>query len=114
MAGNANSEAESQLSSVMSVDGVNDVTVPDDMFLSIQRATSALSKIYTELFVKSRNEFMPELCNCDVKEVRYVRDMMYRMIRRRTSAGQLGLLVDRKSGDNLKDKLIKDIYITAL
>ena len=35
---------------------------------------------------------------------------MYPMIRRRTSAGQLGMLVDRKSGDNLKDKLIKDIY----
>ena len=36
--------------------------------------------------------------------------MMYPMIGRRTSAGQLGLLVDRKSGDILKDKLIKDIY----
>ena len=36
--------------------------------------------------------------------------MMYPMIRRHTSAGQLGLLVGRKSGDNLKDKLIKDIY----
>ena len=54
---------------------------------------------------------MSELSNnCDVKELRYVRDMMYPMIRRRTSAGQLGMLVDRKSGDNLKDKLIKDIY----
>ena len=111
MAGNANNEVESQLSSVMSVSGVNDITVPDDIFLSIQQATSALSKIYTELFVKSKNEFMSELSNnCDVKELRYVRDMMYPMIRRRTSAGQLGMLVDRKSGDNLKDKLIKDIY----
>ena len=36
--------------------------------------------------------------------------MMYPIIRRPTSAGQLGLLVDRNSGDNLKDKLIKDIY----
>ena len=42
MAGNANNEAESQLSSVMSVGGVNDITVPDDISLSIQRATSAL------------------------------------------------------------------------
>ena len=111
MAGNANNEAESQLSSVMSVSGVNDITVPDDIFWSIQRATSALSKIYTDLFFKSKNEFMSELSNnCDIKELRYVRDMMYPMIRRRTSAGQLGMLVDRKSGDNLKDKLIKDIY----
>ena len=54
---------------------------------------------------------MSELSNnCDVTELRYVRDMMYPMVKRRTSAGQLGQLVDRKSGDHLKDKLIKDIY----
>ena len=48
-----------------------------------------------------------------VTELRHVRDtgdMMYPMVKRRTSAGQLGQLVDRKSGDHLKDKLIKDIY----
>ena len=111
MAGNANNEAESQTSGVISVGDVSIVTVPDDIFLSIQRATSALSKIYTELFVKTKNEFMSELSNnCDVTELRYVRDMMYPMVKRRTSAGQLGQLVDRKSGDHLKDKLIKDIY----
>ena len=52
MTGNANDEAESQLSSVMSVGGVSAISVPDDILLSIQPATSALSKIYTELFVK--------------------------------------------------------------
>ena len=36
--------------------------------------------------------------------------MMHPIVKRRTSAGQLGQLVDRKSGDHLKDKLIKDIY----
>ena len=36
--------------------------------------------------------------------------MMYPMVKRRTSAGQLGQLVDGKSGDHLKDKLVKDIY----
>ena len=108
MAGNANNEDENQLSSVISVGDVNAITVPDDIFLSIQRATSALSKIYTDLFVNSKNEFMSELSNnCDVKELRYVRDMMYPMVKRHTSAGQLGLLVDRKSGDNLKERLIK-------
>ena len=96
IAGNANNEAESQLSAVTAV------TVLDD----IQRATSVLSKICTELFVKSKNEFMSELSNnCDVKELRYVHDTMCPMIRK-----QLGLLVDRKSGDNLKNKLNKDIY----
>ena len=48
MAGNENNEAESQLS------GVSAITVPDDIFLSIQRATSALSKIYTELLSNQR------------------------------------------------------------
>ena len=47
MAGNANNEAERPLSSMMSVGDVSAITVPDDMFLSIQRATSASSKIYT-------------------------------------------------------------------
>ena len=76
------------VSSVISVGDVSTVTVPDDIFLSIQRATSALRKIYTELFVKPKNEFMSELSNnC---ELRYVCDMMYRMVKRRTSAGQLG------------------------
>ena len=64
MAGNANDEAESQLS------GVSAIAVPDDIFLSIQRAT-------IELFAKSKNEFMSELSNnCDFKELRYVRDMI--------------------------------------
>ena len=54
---------------------------------------------------------MSELSNnCDVTELRYVRDKMYPMVKRRTSAGQLSQFVDRKSGDHLKDKLIKDIY----
>ena len=48
--------------------------------------------------------------NRDVKELSYARDMMYPMVKRHTSAGQLGLLIDRKSGDNLKDEPIKDIY----
>ena len=39
-----------------------------------------------------------------------VRDILYPKVKRLTSVGELGLLVDRKSGDNLKNKLIKDIY----
>ena len=54
---------------------------------------------------------MSELSNnCNVKELRYVCDMMYPVVKRHTSAGQLGQLVGRKSGDHLKDKLIKDMY----
>ena len=34
---------------------------------------------------------------------------MYSVVKRRTASGQIGPLVERKSGD-LKDKLLKDIY----
>ena len=48
--------------------------------------------------------------SCDVIELRYVRDMMFSIIKRRTKSNQLAPLVERKSGEHLKDKLIKDIY----
>ena len=43
-------------------------------------------------------------------ELQYVRDMLYTVIKRRTGSNQLGHLVERKSGENLKDKMAKDIY----
>ena len=46
MADNASNAAESQLSGVISVGDVSAITVPDEIFLSIQRATSTSSKIY--------------------------------------------------------------------
>ena len=47
---------------------------------------------------------------CDVIELRYVRDMMFPITKRRTNSNQLAPLVERKSGKHLIDKIIKDIY----
>ena len=36
--------------------------------------------------------------------------MLHTVIKRRTGSNQIGLLVERKFGENLKDKMVKDIY----
>ena len=83
----------------------------DGTFLVLQRSTSTLHRINNEHFGKPRSEFMAHLADsCDVIELRYVRDMMFSIIKRRTKSNQLARLVDGKSGEHLKDKLIKDIY----
>ena len=83
----------------------------DYTFLILQRSTSTLHRIYNEHFDKSRSEFMIHLeGSCDVIGLRYVRHMMLYIIRRRTKSNQLAPLVERKSGEHLKDKLIKGIY----
>ena len=61
-------------------------------------------------FDKPITEFLAELSRaCDVAELRFVRDIMYFIVKRRTASGHLGPLVERKSGD-LKEKLLKDVY----
>ena len=70
-----------------------------DTFLVLQISTSTLHRIYNE----SRSEFMAHLADsCDVTELRYVRDMMFSIIKRRTKSNQLAPLVERKSGEHLK------------
>ena len=82
----------------------------DDTFLIVQRSTLIVSRIYNELFDKPRTEFLAELSGaCDVAELRFVHDIMYSTVKRRTASGHLGPLVERKSGD-LKEKLLKDVY----
>ena len=90
---------------------VEEMLVCPPGFLVVQRSTITMYKIYNELFGKTRAEFISHLSeSCDVTELRYVREMLYTVIKRRTSSNQLGLLVERKSGENLKDKIVKDIY----
>ena len=63
-------------------------------------------KIYNEVFGKTRADFVSHLSeSCDVTELRYVRDMLYIVIKRRTGSNQLEPLVE-----NLKDKMVNDIY----
>ena len=83
---------------------------PDDDFLVIQRATNAASIIYNDLLSYSRSEFINYLSvNYDIKELRYVRDLVVSVVRRRLKQA-LGPLVERKSGANVKENLLKDIY----
>ena len=111
MAGKSTSEGDVSTSSFTST-GVNTSSVIlDDIFLVLQRSTLTMYKIYNELFGKTRANFLSHLSeSCDVTELRYVRDMLYTVIKRRTGSSQPGPLVERQSGENLKDKMVKDIY----
>ena len=80
-------------------------------FLTVQRSTLAGGKIYHELFAKSRTEFTSELSNlCSVTELRCVRDMVLASVKRKLSQNHLGPLIERKSGANVKENLLKDIF----
>ena len=72
--------------------------------------SNAVSIIYNDLFSYSRSEFINYLSvNYDIKELRYVRDLVVSVVRRRLRQA-LGPLVERKSGANVKENLLKDIY----
>ena len=71
MAGNSFSEDDGPRASVPSGDA-NNVHI-DDLFLVMQRSTLTISKIYNELFDKSRAEFISNLSDeCGISELRYV------------------------------------------
>ena len=40
----------------------------------------------------------------------YVRDMVFCIVKRKLSQSNLGSLIERRSGANVKDNLLKDIY----
>ena len=68
-------------------------------------------QIYHELFTLFKNDFIKALHDLDsIHELRYVRDMIFATIRRRHNLSKAGHLINRSNSDNLKEKLIKDIY----
>ena len=84
---------------------------PDDTFLTVQRSTFAVGKIYNDLFANSRSDFISELSElCCVAELRYVCDMVFCIVKRKLGQSNLGSLIERRSGANVKDNLLKDIY----
>ena len=112
MAGN--SIAEDNDSSFTAVPAVSQELLPsqeaDDTFLTIQRATFAVSKIYNDLFAKSRADFVSELSElCSTSELRFVRDMMAAVVKRKLGQCNIGNLIERR-GTNVKDNLLKDTY----
>ena len=109
MAGSSNTDVDLDGSALLFPDE-ECIADPDDDFLVIQRATNAVSIIYNDLFSYSRSEFINYLSvNYDIKELRYVRDLVVSVVRRRLKQA-LGPLVERKSGANVKVNLLKDIY----
>ena len=83
---------------------------PSESDVLLQRSTLTMYKIYNELLGKRRADFIFHLSeSCDGTELRYVRDVLYTVMKRRTGSNQLGPLVERKSGENLKEKMVNDI-----
>ena len=109
MAGSSNSDVDLYGSALLFPDE-ECIADPDNVFLAIQRATNAVSIIYNGLFSYSRSDFINYLSeNYDIKELRYVRDLVVSVVWRRLKQA-LGLLAERKSGANVKENLLKDIY----
>ena len=101
MAGSSNTDVDLDGSALLFPDE-ECIADPDDVFLVIQRATNAVSIIYNDLFSYSRSDFINYLSeNYDIKELRYVHDLLVSVIRRRLKQA-LGPLVERKSGANVK------------
>ena len=66
----------------------------DDIFLTIQRATFAVSKIYNDLLAKSREDFVSELSEfCCTSELRFIRDMMAAVVKRKLDQCNIGNLL---------------------
>ena len=81
-----------------------------NVFLTIQSATTTVSKIYTEYFVLSKADFFSSLSDrCDIEDLLYVRDMLVSIVKRKLKQ-TVGPLIERKNGANLKGNLVKDIY----
>ena len=81
-----------------------------DIFLTIQSATTTVSKIYTKYFALSKVDFFSSLLDrCDIEDLRYVCDMLESIVKRKLKQ-TVGPLIERKSGNNLKENLVKDIY----
>ena len=85
MAENPISEGDFSTSSLTSSTGVNTSSVIlDDIFLVLQRSRLTMCKIYNELFGKTTADFISHLSkSCDVTELRYVRDMLYTVIKKK-------------------------------
>ena len=112
MAGNSNTDesvtgpvADPVLSDNQAAETTNDIV---DV---LQKSTATVSKIYSVLFSKSKAEFMQDLSeNNNAAELRYVRDTMFVIMKRRKPSTQYGNLVERRATENIKGTLLKDIY----
>ena len=106
-----NADIDSSFTSVPATQELFSSPEPGDIFLTMQRSTFAVGKIYNDLFANSRSDFISELSElCCLAELRYVRDMVFCIVKRKLGQSNLGSLIERRSGANVKDNLLKDIY----
>ena len=83
----------------------------DDILLTIQRCTIAVSRIYNDLILKSKSEFTQYISeNNNVIGLRYIRDITFSILKRKKPSTQYGNLVEERTTGNAKDTLIKDIH----
>ena len=60
--------------------------------------------------IKPKADFVASLSDyCTSDELRYVRDMITAIVKRKTKK-TVGPLTERRSGSNLKENLLRDIY----
>ena len=109
------SVAEDIDSSVTAVPAVSQELLPsqegDDIFLTVQRATFAVSKIYNDFFAKSRADFVSKLSEfCCTSELRFVRDMLAAVVKRKLGQCNIGNSIERR-GTLVKENRLKDTYI---
>ena len=82
-----------------------------DIFLTVLRSTKAICLIYNDLFAKTKNDFIAELPGySSVPELRYIRDIVYYLVKRKSNHKNIGHLCERRSGSDVKENLVKDIY----
>ena len=83
----------------------------EDIFLTLQSATKIVKLTYNDLFVLPKAEFIQHLLDQGgISELRYVRDMIFSIVKWRHNIPNAGILINRIHGDSVKDKLVKDIY----
>ena len=111
MATSSNMVIDSFVSSISCTQELLFLLILTTYFLTVQRSTAAIGIIYSELFGKSRTEFISELTVvCCVAELRYVRDMVYPLVKKKLNQNNLGQLTERRTGANIKENLLKDVY----
>ena len=85
MAGSSNGDIECSSLLVPSSQDISSQADPGDIFLTIQRSTTIASKIYNEFFAMPKADFLTALSDySDVRDLRYVRDIMVSIVKRKT------------------------------
>ena len=108
---NKNADIDSSFTSVPATQELFSSPESVDIFLTMQRSTFAVGKIYNDLFANTRSDFISELSElCCVAELRYVRDMVFCIVKRKLGQSNLVSLIERRSEANVKENLLNDIY----